>query len=293
MLHKRIRIPLQTHMEIMNELGKLEDSIQFVDINTETLETRKNFSGLIKSCDDMEKIFNTFEKICEIFNYSITKYQSYNKFISDLEKDIKSRDLKKSTYFDLIKDELEEGDRELNSLLTSHDEISDILEMMLEKKAVYAKMNQMLVGRGVDVVGRLSSLESGFQTGFNHIAGVIKADDEMRMGRMIFRASKGRAVPSFFDFTESVKNRGEDNKGAIRKRIFTITFLSSENVLMNKLIKICDIFGASRYAIPQVNELSKELNKLIQEIDTQKDFLRRAEENINSFIQERIGDVIL
>jgi hypothetical protein len=292
MLHKRIRIPLQTHMEIMNELGKLDDCIQFVDINTETLETRKNFSGLIKTCDDMEKAYVQFERIVDVFGYRIFKYESYDKFINDLERDMKKRNLKKSTYFDLIRDEIEEDERRLGYMLSSHDEITDILEMLLEKKAIYAKMNQMLVGRGVDAIGKLSQLENGFHSNFSHIAGVIKADDELRMGRMIFRVSKGRAVPSFFDFTESVKRQDK----VIRKRIFTITYIggeSAENVLYNKLIKVCDLFGASRYTIPSIAELPKFLSGLIQEIDTQKDFLKRAEDNINNFIQDRIGDVSL
>ena len=33
----------------------------------------------------------------------------------------------------------------------------------------------------------------------NILSGVIKADDEMRMKRMIFRISRGRAIPQFFD----------------------------------------------------------------------------------------------
>ena len=43
-------------------------------------------------------------------------------------------------------------------------------------------------------------MEEGFQSDFKFIAGIIKATDELRMKRMIFRLSRGRAFPSFFDF---------------------------------------------------------------------------------------------
>ena len=33
MLHKRIRIPKDSAIDIMEELGKLDDCIQFVDLN--------------------------------------------------------------------------------------------------------------------------------------------------------------------------------------------------------------------------------------------------------------------
>ena len=36
----------------------------------------------------------------------------------------------------------------------------------------------------------------------NFISGIIKAEDDMRMKRMIFRASRGRALPTFFDLTK-------------------------------------------------------------------------------------------
>lgn len=43
-------------------------------------------------------------------------------------------------------------------------------------------------------------MEEGIQSDFKFIAGIIKATDELRMKRMIFRISRGRAVPTFFDF---------------------------------------------------------------------------------------------
>jgi hypothetical protein len=45
----------------------------------------------------------------------------------------------------------------------------------------------------------LSSLEES-GTGANFLAGTIKAEDELRMKRMIFRISRGRAIPTFFNF---------------------------------------------------------------------------------------------
>ena len=45
-------------------------------------------------------------------------------------------------------------------------------------------------------------MEEGIQSDFRLIAGIIKATDELRMKRMIFRLSKGRAVPSYFDYPQ-------------------------------------------------------------------------------------------
>lgn len=55
MVHKRIRIPRDNAIEIMNELGKLEDAVEFIDLTKDDLEAKKNFASMIKRCDDMEK----------------------------------------------------------------------------------------------------------------------------------------------------------------------------------------------------------------------------------------------
>lgn len=55
MVHKKIRLPKDTAVEIMNELGKLEECIEFIDLNKDDLEGKKTFLSMIKRCDEMEK----------------------------------------------------------------------------------------------------------------------------------------------------------------------------------------------------------------------------------------------
>ena len=55
MILKRIRIPRINAVEIMNELGKIDDGIEFVDLTKNDLETQRNFALMIKRCDEIEK----------------------------------------------------------------------------------------------------------------------------------------------------------------------------------------------------------------------------------------------
>ncbi len=55
MVHKKIRIPKDIAFEVMDELGKMEDAVEFIDLNKDDLEAKKNFGGMIKRCDEMEK----------------------------------------------------------------------------------------------------------------------------------------------------------------------------------------------------------------------------------------------
>ncbi len=43
-------------MEVMDALGKLEaDSIEFIDLNKDNLEAKKNFAEMIQRCEDMDR----------------------------------------------------------------------------------------------------------------------------------------------------------------------------------------------------------------------------------------------
>ncbi len=89
----------------MEELGKLDDCIQFVDLNISDFEERKNFGNLIES-DEALKNIQIFENMVQLYNSKINKYGDYNSFKVDLENDMRNMDKNLgSTYFDLIENE--------------------------------------------------------------------------------------------------------------------------------------------------------------------------------------------
>ena len=121
----------------------------------------------------------------------------------------------------------------------------------------------------------------------NFISGIIRAEDDMRMKRMIFRASRGRALPTFFDLT--VEDKLTHQK--IEKKIFTIFVQGgAQNFLANKIIQICDIFGASRFTIPKREDLQNEINNIQQEIYEKKEYLKTVETSIKEFFKDKIGE---
>lgn len=208
MLHKSIRIPKNTSHEIMDEMGRLEDVIEFVDLNKDNLEAKKNFLSIIQRCDEVEKNLHKFEKICESYEEEIFGYDNYDKFIKDLSIQERSIGL---NMFDYLEDKLYTDDRKISDLIESYLKIKEGLELLLEKKAVYEKATQLLdLGQPLihaSFGGDAGKMEEGFHSDLNYIAGVVKADDEMRMKRMIFRISRGRAIPTFFNFPENIQKQ--------------------------------------------------------------------------------------
>ena len=290
MAHKKIRIPKESAIEVMEELGKLDDCIQFVDLNIRDFEERKNFGTMIERCEEALKNIQVFENITQLYELSINKYKDYESFKIDLENDMRNMDKNiGSTYFDLLENETAENNRKLKELVESYNSINEQLNNLIEKKAVFDKSSELVLSQlntykipkktnifsGLDSpnsVEQMLKMEENKKTNsllddyevseLNFISGIIKAEDDMRMKRMIFRASRGRAIPTFFDLTMEDKL----SKKKVEKKIFNIFIQGGgQNILAKKIIQICDIFGASRFTIPKREDLASAISNVQQE----------------------------
>ena len=316
MAHKKLRIPIETSVEVMEELGKLDDCIQFVDLNVHDYEARKNFGSYIERCDEALKNIQLFENMADLYKEKIIKYKDYETFKLDLENSMRNMDRNYgSNYFDLIENETSENNKKLKELIESYNLVDAQLTLLIEKKSVFDKSSELIfsqlntykipkkqsIGLGIDdnsaIKNILKSAENDQKkevllddydvSELNFISGIIKAEDDMRMKRMIFRASRGRALPTFFDLT--VEDKLTHQK--IEKKIFTIFVQGgAQNVLANKLIQICDIFGASRFTIPKRDDLQNEINNIQQEIYEKKEYLKTVETSIKEFFKDKIGE---
>ena len=220
-----------------------------------------------------------------------------------------------STYFDLIENETSENNKKLKELIDSYNLVDAQLTLLIEKKSVFDKSSELIfsqlntykipkkqnIGLGIDdnsaIQNILKSAENDQKKAIliddydvselNFISGIIRAEDDMRMKRMIFRASRGRALPTFFDLT--VEDKLTHQK--IEKKIFTIFVQGgAQNFLANKIIQICDIFGASRFTIPKREDLQNEINNIQQEIYEKKEYLKTVETSIKEFFKDKIGE---
>ena len=155
------------------------------------------------------------------------------------------------------------------------------------------------------------------------IAGTIPVENEMKMKRMIFRISKGNAVTTFYSLeinkdeyllTSTVRKRKysyveeEENIliekddslnesilsnqkiGTIntKKKIFSIVFPGGEeNILLKKILKVCEIFQASRFNVPANSLIQEEVASLIRDINEKRNMLVSIENNLKYLMGEK------
>ena len=326
MTHKKIRIPRESANEIMRALGNLKSAVEFEDLTKDDLEAKKNFSEMIKRCDEIKKKILDFTKVCYDFHLPFHYYQKFEIFQKDINDDMKNRDKKYgSTYFDLVENEIIENDKKINELVDSHSQTRDNLVTLIEKKHVLLKAEELIrtnfdFSQFSEAEPGEDGIKQGLGSDLNLMAGVINLENELKMKRMIFRISRGRAITAFYSLeinndeyllTSSVRERGmtlaQNNQQPGRyerlssliqskdvgtfntkKKIFTIIFQgSSENILLQKLLKVCEVFQASRYPVPKNSEIKNEINKIEEEIKLKKNLITSIEKTLIDFCNTR------
>jgi hypothetical protein len=223
MTHKKIRIPRESANEIMRALGGLKNAIEFDDLTKNDIEAKKSFGEMIKRCDQMKKKIYDYNRICFDFHLPFVNYKTFEEFNRDLQEDMQKRDKKfGSTYFDLIENEILENDRKMNELVDSHSQMRDDLVSLIEKKHVLLKAEELIrtnldFSNFSDADPGENGIKQGLGTNLNFMAGVVSSENEMKMKRMIFRISRGRAISTFYSLeinndeyilTSTVRQRG-------------------------------------------------------------------------------------
>ena len=287
MVHKKIRIPKDSAIDIMEELGKLDDCIEFVDLNVHDYNQKKNFGNLIERCEESLKNIQNFENILQLYGLEVIKYTSYQTFKIDLQTDIDN--LNKNVnlnYFDLVEIEINDNKKKITELIESYKNITEQLDLLIEKKSIYDKSSELIFSissknknyneyyindfeRDTPTPNniifnqekndkKINLLDDNL-TELNFISGVIVAEDDIKFKRMIFRISRGRAIPTFFDLT--IENKALQIKQ--EKKIFIIFLHGGRNsILFQKILNICDIFGANTFTIPKKERIPKEIFNL-------------------------------
>ena len=289
-LHLRIRMPndIEGLMRIMDILGKTEiEAIQFIDLTKEVPDSKKNFSSILKRVEQMETKTTQFMNYASEFQIKVYLYKSYDKFIEDIESDLHLKDLSLSTYFDFIETEVIENERRILELIESHQKIKEDLEIELEKKLVFEKYFHMTGG----LLNTYDLKQKANADSLISFMGVIKADDEIKMNRMILRMGRGRAIATFFDFdVPQYLSFNVINETKEEKKIFIVIFpAEAKEYLLKKMLQICDILSASHYTPPEnetKEEIMRDLNKKIRD---KRQYLIESEASIKKFLKKFSG----
>ena len=289
-LHLRIRMPndIDGLMRIMDIFGKADiAAIQFINLTKDIPDSKKSFTSMLKRVEQMEIKTTRFMDYASEFQIKIHFYKNYDKFIEDIENDINIKGLTFSTYFDYIESEVIENEKKILDLIESHQKMKEDLEIELEKKLVFEKYFKMTGG----LLNNYDLKQKANSDSLISFMGVIRADDEIKMNRMILRMGRGRAIATFFDMDIPQYISYNVLKKKDEKKIFIVIFpTEAKEYLMKKMLQICDILSASHY-IPPENETKEEiLRNLEKKIRDKRQYIIESETSIKKFLKKFSGN---
>ena len=219
---------------------------------------------MINRCENLEQIINKIEIYCNQFRIKINNYNNINDFENDLKTDQDLRQVRNSDYFDILENEIFEKNKKIKEIIDSYNKLKEDLNIDIEKREVYEKYLSLIKEEKLfnedDINMDLEEEQSlnndsyisnkYFKSKLLFIMGVVNAENELKMKRMIFRVSRGTAIANFSDINQSaesllnVNNNNGKKTFKISKKIFIIFYPSDgREVLRSKLIKICDLFN--------------------------------------------------
>lgn len=227
--------------------------------------------------------------------------------------------MQNGAYIDVLENEISEENKKMIDLVESYEKVRDNISMEIEKKLVFEKINSLLQLKDSESYSFLrppreratyrennlnisidledeeemplhshNTSSHSLNNSLLFIIGVAKAEDEMKMKRMVFRTSRGRAMASFFDMNTNEKII----KDKVQKKIFTIFYsIEGREILRAKLLHICDLFNTSRFTPDMSKKILDNIKQIDKGIEEKKNYFNHSELSIINFLREMSGDV--
>lgn len=293
MLHKKLRLPKHNVTNLLQSIGRNEDIFEIIDLNKDKPEGKKQFSQLISRCDNIDKKITKILKICEEFELNNNNFSDYDQFKFYSENFEKEAIKKDKIPFDCIDYELTKMEKNIEELYTNLNILEEELESLYEKKEVWTIMKTLLLDKSENILNQFNQddrFEDNEQnSGFKIISGIVSSENLIKMKRMIFRVSKGRAVLHSYLLGHNDHLEVKHKEKLETKRIFIILFTgSTEGFLYKKIIKVCDIFNSSRYIVPVLNEFNILYPQLESDINQKQSILKESKSSLDNLLKDAL-----
>ena len=104
-----------------------------------------------------------------------------------------------------------------------------------------------------------------------HVAGVVEQSEIERLRRLIFRSTKGK---SYMYTQENI-----DRHSSKQRSVYIIVFWDGEHI-RDRIQKICDSFSGQRYELPDLKDITPQIQKVQQSINDAKGVFDRTKQSL-------------
>ncbi|XP_039144853.1 V-type proton ATPase subunit a1 [Dioscorea cayenensis subsp. rotundata] len=267
-------IPVESAHRALSYLGEL-GLVQFKDLNGDKSPFQRTFVNQVKRCAEMSRKLR-------FFSDQISKAGVTAASLPVMQPD-----------FDLeeLEVRLGEHESELIEMNTNSEKLRHSYNELFEFKLVLLKAGGFLVSSQKHAVPSERELDehiySGLQdgehmslieqvepsnkSGLRFISGIICKSKSLRFERMLFRATRGNM---FFNQAPAGEQVMDPISGEMVEKMVFVVFFSGEQA-RNKILKICEAFGANCYPVPddvtKQRQITREVSSRLSELEATLD----------------------
>mmetsp|Transcript_5551 Transcript_5551/g.7658 ORF Transcript_5551/g.7658 Transcript_5551/m.7658 type:complete len:876 (-) Transcript_5551:349-2976(-) len=277
----------------VSDLGRM-GVIQFTDLNVEQTAFQRRYVSYLKRCDEVERKLRYFKTEIEKFGIPIQEVGTPESFaettlirerglklLETMEGDMERKEaelLELNKFSEALNTEYNQK-MELHEVLRKSrvffmEDVPDLREEPRRATDPYGGSNTLATKHDQPLIEH-DSLRQDVDMRFSYISGVVAQEDRGRFERMLFRATRGNCYIRFAPIDQPIAHppTGE----MMHKMVFIVFFKST--VIEQKINKICDAFGASRYHVPSIDDIGAS-NRLEEETRTDlKESLKILQKN--------------
>ncbi|CAK9178467.1 unnamed protein product [Ilex paraguariensis] len=256
-------IPMESAHRSISYLGDL-GLFQFKDLNVEKSPFQRTYASQIKRCGEMARKLRFFREQMTKAGFSPSTRSTMDTEINLDDLEVKLGELEA---------ELAEMNANSEKLQRSHNELLEY-KLVLQKAGEFFHSAQSsaadqqiefeahLFGEGsIDsplLLEQEMSTDFSKQVKLGYVSGLVAREKSLAFERVLFRATRGNVFLKQATVEDPVKDPVSGDK--INKNVF-IVFYSGERA-KNKILKICDAFGANRY--PFTDDLGKQYQMITE-----------------------------
>ncbi|XP_065049155.1 V-type proton ATPase subunit a1-like isoform X2 [Musa acuminata AAA Group] len=258
----QVIIPVESAHRAVSYLGEL-GLLQLKDLNEDKSPFQRTFVNQVKRCGEMSRKLRFFGD--QISKAGITASPCpASQQVIDLEE---------------LEVRLSEHEAELLEMNANSEKLRQTYNELLEFKLVLLKAGGFLVAAQNHAVPAETELvesiyskkddeslflleqsvqpEPSSKAGLRFISGIICKSKELTFERMLFRATRGNM---FFNQAPAGEQVMDPVSGEMVEKTVFVVFFSGEQA-KNKILKICQAFGASCYPVPEENSKQMQLTR--------------------------------
>lgn len=282
-------------MKAVERFGNLE-SIQFIDLNRGEQTFNLPYGHQIKRCEEALRDLMILTRECRNWDVHLEGPVNIEEMEDCIRRIEKEAGQTNSALFDDIEEEVQDCRKWKEDTLKSYQVAKDDLISLIMAREVYRmgrekykvvverqekKLNEETKDKDTlkePLLDDKIDSEYGIISTCN-IAGVIDTEDSMRLRRLVFRATRGKAMV----ITEDIPPEIFKEEGISTLKTKYLIIFQKGDFIQEKLNTICSSFNGEKYDLPEPERSQDAINELSSKIEKAREMIHTISKEIKEY----------